>query len=76
MPNNYSLFETVVVSANDTFVDLFLKDKIKFQDIAKNIIKLISLKEFVKYKKIKPKKIQDIINLDKLVRLKIASKGI
>jgi 1-deoxy-D-xylulose-5-phosphate reductoisomerase len=76
MPNNYSLFETVIVSANDTLVSLFLNNKIKFTDIAKKLNKIISLREFNKYKKIRPKNIQDIINLDKLVRLKINIKSI
>ena len=76
MPNNYSLFETVIVSANDALVNLFLNNKIKFTDISKKFIKLIELKEFNKYKKIRPKKIQDITNLDKLVRFKISSKSI
>ena len=76
MPNNYSLFETVIVSANDTLVSLFLNNKIKFTDIAKKLNKIISLKEFNKYKKLRPKNIQDIINLDKLVRLKINIKSI
>ena len=76
MPNSYSLFETVIVSANDAFVNLFLNNKIKFTDISKKFIKLIGLKEFNKYKKIRPKKIQDITNLDKLVRLKIDTKSI
>ena len=30
MPKNDSLFETVLVSANDTLVDLFFKKKFKF----------------------------------------------
>ncbi len=76
MPQNNSLFETVVVSANDTYVDYFLKGQIKFVDISKKIMKLINLREFAKYKNIKPKKIKDITNLDKLVRLKIKTKSI
>ena len=76
MPKNNSLFETVVVSANDTFVDYFLKGKIKFIDISKKILKLINLREFTKYKKVKPTKIKDITNLNKLVRLKIKTKSI
>jgi 1-deoxy-D-xylulose-5-phosphate reductoisomerase len=76
MPKNYSLFETVIVSANDALVNLFLNNKIKFTDIATKLIKIARLKEFEKYKKIKPNKIQDIINLDKLVRLKIDTKSI
>jgi len=76
MPNNFSLFETIIVSANDAFVDLFLNNKIKFTDISKKILRFINLKEFIKYKKISPKKIQDITNLDKLVRFKIETKSI
>lgn len=76
MPKNNSLFETVVVSANDTFVNYFLDGKIKFVDISKKILKLINLREFTKYKNIKPTKIKDIINLNKLVRLKIKTKSI
>ncbi len=76
MPKNNSLFETVVVSANDTFVNYFLNGKIKFNDISKKILKLINLREFSKYKNIKPTKIKDITNLDKLVRLKINTKSI
>ena len=35
IPKKISLFETVVVSANDILVDLFLKKKIKYTDISK-----------------------------------------
>jgi len=76
IPNNHSLFETLIVSINDTLVNLFLDGKINFTDISKKFIKLINLKEFNKYKKIKPNKIEDIINLDQLVRLKIITKSI
>ena len=76
MPKNNSLFETVIVSANDTFVDYFLNGKIKFIDISKKILKFINLREFTKYKNIKPTKIKDITDLNKLVRLKIKTKSI
>ena len=76
MPKNCSLFETVVVSANDTYVKFFLNGEIKFLDISKKILKLINLREFTKYKNIRPKKIKDITNLNKLVRLKIKTKSI
>ena len=39
LPKNHSLFETLIVSANDTLVELFLADKIKFNDIYKMLIK-------------------------------------
>ena len=71
LPNRFSLFETVIVSANDTLVELFLKKAIRFTDIQKKLFELILKNEFLKYKKITPKKAQDIINLNNYVRLKI-----
>ena len=76
MPKKYSLFETVVVSANDYIVNLFLNGKISYHEISSMLLKVINFKEFMKYKKIKPRKIQDITNLDRLVRLKIKTKSI
>ena len=73
IPESSSLFETLIVSANDQLVDLFLDNRIQFVDIYKKLSKLISLNEFSKYKKIKPKKIDDIAQLDNFVRLKIKS---
>jgi 1-deoxy-D-xylulose-5-phosphate reductoisomerase len=69
-PLKQSLFETVVVSANDTLVELFLNDKIKFTDIQKKLFQIINQKKFLKYRKIYPKKIKDIVNLNNYVRLK------
>ncbi len=74
LPSKNTLFETVIVSANDTLVDLFLKRKIKFINIHKELFKFIKLKEFIKYKKISPKNIQDIIKLNYYVRLKLLKK--
>ena len=74
LPSKNTLFETVIVSANDTLVDLFLKKKIKFINIHKELFKFIKLKEFIKYKKISPKNIQDIIKLNYYVRLKLLKK--
>ena len=71
LPTRNSLFETVIVSANDTLVELFLKKAIRFTDIQKKLFELILKKEFSKYKKIVPKKAQDIIDLNDYVRLKI-----
>ena len=73
IPNNDSLFETVLVSANDTLVDLFLKKKIKFFDIYKYLIKILSLNEFKKFKSIKPKNLEQITVLSRNVRLKTIS---
>ena len=71
LPKQNSLFETLIVSANDEYVALFLKNKIQFVDIYKKLIKFINLAEFVKLKKIKVKKINDIIKLNNYVRLRI-----
>ena len=40
------------------------------------MMRLISLREFQKYKKIQPRSINDIIKLNEYVRLKINSKHI
>ena len=76
LPNKNSLFETVLVSANDELVKLFLNKEISYTDISKRMMKLISLKELQKYKKIRPKSIKDIFKLNEYVRLKINSKHI
>jgi len=70
LPSKTSLFETVLVAANDQLVNLFLDKKIKFNEISKNILKLMNRKEFLGYKKIEPKNIQEIHILSKYVRLK------
>ncbi len=71
IPENLSLYETIIVSANDTLVDLFLKKKIIFTDIQKKLFRFIKLKEFVKYRKIYPQNLNDILKLNDYVRLKI-----
>jgi 1-deoxy-D-xylulose-5-phosphate reductoisomerase len=73
LPSKSSLFETVLVATNDELVNLFLKGKITFYDISKNILKFINLKEFQKFKRKKPKNIQDIHILSNYVRLKVNS---
>ena len=74
LPQNHSLYFTIIVSINDTLVDLFLKNKISFIEIQKIFLKMANDKNFVKFKKINPYKIQDIINLNKYVRLKTLKK--
>ncbi len=74
LPNKISLYETVIVSANDCLVELFLNKKIKFSDIQKKLFKIIRSKEFLKYKKITPKNVKDIVVLNKYVRSKIQKK--
>jgi len=71
MPNKDSLFETVLVSANDKLVDLFLNKKITFNQISTLLFKIIKMKEFSKFKKLKAKNIDEIIKLNDYVSLKI-----
>ncbi len=71
LPAKQSLFETIIVSANDKLVELFLNKKIKFTDIQKKLFYIIKSNEFSKYKKIYPKKAKDILELNNYVRLKV-----
>ena len=75
LPKNSSLFETILVSINDKLVELFLANKIKFTDISKKMHNILDLKEFKKYKMIKPRKIYDIIFLNNKIRGKIEFKN-
>ena len=70
VPNQISLYETVIVSANDELVDMFLNKKINFNKIYLILHKIINLKEFIKYKKKYPKNVNEITNLNSYVRLK------
>ena len=76
LPTKNSLFETVLVSANDNLVNLFLEKRIKFLDINKYLSKFVKKKEFIKYKKISPKSIKQILKLNHYVSLKVKTKCI
>jgi 1-deoxy-D-xylulose-5-phosphate reductoisomerase len=71
LPEKSSLYETILVSINDKLVELFLDNKIKFTDISKKMHNILDLKELKKYKMIKPKKIKEIINLNKKIKNKV-----
>ena len=68
--NKNTLFETVLVSANDELVDLFLQDKIKFTDISKILKKILNDKKYKRYQHLTPNNYREILNLDEYVRLK------
>ena len=70
IPNKISLYETIMVSANDQLVGLFLDGKINFSDIARLLKKIMKMNIFMKYKKRAPKNFNELINLSKFVRLK------
>ena len=76
LPRFSSLFETVLITVNDYFVYKFLEKKIDFHDLTKLIYKVSNLKEFQKFKKIKPRNIKQIYNIRDYVHLKLNTLGI
>ena len=71
LPEKDSLFETVMVTINDELVRQFLNKKISYLILINKLLKLINKKEFIKYKSIEPKKITDILKLNKIILSKI-----
>ncbi len=76
LPNKNSLYETILVTINDHFVHMFLKNKINYNKLIYLILKYVNLKEFVKYKRIKPRKLNDIYKLRNYVSLKLSQLSI
>ena len=76
IPQDSSLFETVIITVNDYLVYKFLNKKISFQKLTKLIYKISNLKDFQKFKKIKPKSVNQIYKLRNYVHLKVKSLGI
>ena len=76
LPNRHTLFETVLVSANDALVNLFLNKKINFTSISSELLRISKLSEFKKYKSIKPKNIDEIMKLAQYVSLKMRTLSI
>ncbi len=71
LSNKASLLETVLISANDELVNLFLKKRISYVELQKNLIRILNLPEFSAFKKKIPKNINEINKLNNYVRLKI-----
>ena len=76
IPKKNSLFETILVTANDELVNLFLRGQINFLDISKRLLSIVNSQEFEKYKFISPKNVDQILKLNKYVSLKINPKSI
>ena len=76
LPTQSSLYETVIITINDYFVFKFLEKKIDFKKLISLILKFSKIKEFQKYKKIKPKNIGEIYRLRDYVSSKMDSLGI
>ena len=70
IPNSISLYETVLVSANDEIIEQFLNGKIKYLEIYKILSQILTKREFIKLKKRKPSNIKQIMKLNRYVRLK------
>tara|TARA_B100000963_G_scaffold343700_1_gene345807 strand:- start:622 stop:1791 length:1170 start_codon:yes stop_codon:yes gene_type:complete len=73
VPKKETLFETLLVSANDELVDLFLKNKINFEDIHLGLKQIINNKIFLKYRLKKVNNLGQIEKLNEFVRLKTKS---
>jgi 1-deoxy-D-xylulose-5-phosphate reductoisomerase len=69
-PNYCSLFDTALVSINDELVNLFLNEKISFEDIFKNLLNILNSSSIKKLKKIVPKNYKEISKINDFVRLK------
>tara|TARA_B100001057_G_C22802980_1_gene932276 strand:- start:114 stop:1280 length:1167 start_codon:yes stop_codon:yes gene_type:complete len=76
LPKENSLFETVLITVNDYLVYKFLEKKLNFKMLMNLIIKISNLKEFKKFKKIKPKNVEDIYRIRDFVSFKMDSLGI
>ena len=73
VPKTDTLFETLLVSVNDELVDLFLKNKISFEEISTKLKQIISHKDFLKYRQKKLNNLTQIEKLNEFVRLKTKS---
>ena len=71
LPSKDTLFETVIVSANDRIIELYLKKYLNYNDIYNKINTILNLSEFKKLKNKKPKNLNQIYKLNKYVRLKV-----
>ena len=71
LPSKNSLFETALVAANDELVNLYLKNKIRYNDISSLLIKEIRKKYIMIMKRKSPTKVSSILNVTNLVRSRI-----
>jgi 1-deoxy-D-xylulose-5-phosphate reductoisomerase len=68
LQNKHTLYETVIVTINDFFVDKYLKKKINFFDISKFVLKFINNNKFKIYKKFEAKSVDDILILNEFIK--------
>ncbi len=63
LPDNDSLFETVLICVNDELVNMFLNKEIQFKNLYFYLNKIINFKILRKYCKVKPKSVNQIFKL-------------
>jgi len=68
LQNKHTLYETVIVTINDFFVDKYLKKKINFFDISKLVLKFINNDKFKIYKKSSANSVDEILNLNEFIK--------
>ena len=68
IPEKSSYFETILISLNDSLVENYLKGRINYLSIQRNLINLIKNPYFAKYYKLKPKNIYDIKNMIRITK--------
>jgi len=68
-----SLYETILVVINDFFVLKYLNNEIKYHEMIRLIYKYSNYREFLKFRKILPKKVIDIYRLRDYVSLKLST---
>ena len=73
LKNKPSLYDTAIVSVNDELVNLFILKKIRFNDISRNLLKILNLKEFLNFRMKYPQNYKQIKNHNEYVRLKTRS---
>ena len=73
IPKKDTLFETILVTANDELVNLFLENKILYEDIYLKLKQIIKSKIFSKYRLKNVKNLRQIEKLNEFVRLKTRS---
>ncbi len=76
LPKKNSLYETVLISINDYFVSKFLSKKIKYKKLIQLIGKYAHSKDFMKFRKISVKNVNDIYKIRDYVSLKLDTLGI
>ena len=71
LPNKNSLYETILITINDYYVEMFINKKISYNQMVKSIYNACHLNEFLFYRSIKPKNVDEIYKLRDFVRLKL-----